>query len=59
MMSKVFFNKEPVDCRLKQIGTTFSGYRARIRDPDCGNAVNPDCCGQVHLEECELPICRK
>jgi len=33
------------------------GYRARIRDPDCGNAVNPDCCGQVHLEECELPIC--
>jgi hypothetical protein len=31
------------------------GYRARIRDPDCGNAVKPDCCGQVHLEECELP----
>ena len=46
-------------CSLDKITTSFSGYRARIRDPDCGNAVNPDCCGQVHLEECELPICRK
>ena len=54
-----FVNTKPLIFSLNRFKIRFSGYRARIRDPDCGNAVNPDCCGQVHLEECELPICRK
>ena len=32
---------------------------ARKRETDCGNTLNPDCCGVVDIVECELPICRK
>ena len=32
---------------------------ARKRETDCGNTVNPDCCGVVDIVQCELPICRK
>ena len=35
------------------------GYMARKRETDCGNTVNPDCCGVVDIVQCELPICRK
>ena len=45
-----FFNNEPVDSSLNQIKTRFSGYRARIRDPDCGTADKPDCClSLIHI----------
>ena len=32
---------------------------ARKRETDCGNTLNPDCCGVVDIVQCELPICRK
>ena len=37
----------------------YLGYMARHRNPDCGNVENPDCCGLVDLEPCQLPVCRK